>query len=275
MTEIAAGAQVAKGAKLADNVAIGPGAIVEDDCEIGEGSSIGAYCVIWRGARIGKNNRIFPFCSLGGEPQDKKFKGEESRLIIGDNNTIREYCFFNRGTAGGGGETRIGNGNWIMGYVHLAHDCIVGDDAIIANGAQFAGHGEIGRGAVIGGGALFHQFRRVGAFAMVGGGERVRQDIPPFAMSGRGVVGVNAEGMRRAGYDADAVAGMKEAFRLLYSSDLPLSAARDAVLQLESESKSESESESDSDAGGGRAAALRMLSDFLAQDNLELIRPSR
>ena len=260
MPKIAEGAQVSDGARLADDVVIGRGAIIEADCEIGGGSEIGAYSIIWRGTRIGANNRIFPFCSLGGEPQDKKFRGEESRLIVGDDNTIREYCFFNRGTAAGGGETRIGNGNWIMGYVHLAHDCILADNAIVANGAQFAGHTCIGGGAVIGGGALFHQFRRVGRLAMVGGGERVRQDIPPFALSAAGVVAVNSEGMRRAGFDADAIAKMKKAFRVLYSSGLSLAAARAQINEL---------------AADGESASLRALADFLALDNLELIRPAR
>ncbi|MGI9298389.1 MAG: acyl-ACP--UDP-N-acetylglucosamine O-acyltransferase [Gammaproteobacteria bacterium] len=263
MPRIAGGAQVSGGARLAADVVVGPGAVIEEDCEIGGGSEIGAYSIIWRGARIGERNRIFPFCSLGGEPQDKKFRGEESRLIIGDDNTIREYCFFNRGTSGGGFETRVGNGNWIMGYVHLAHDCIVGDGTTIANGAQFAGHAEVGGGAVIGGGALFHQFRRVGALAMVGGGERVRQDIPPFALAARGVVGVNGEGMRRAGFDGDAVGGIKEAFRVLYSAGLPLAAARETVAEMAAAAKN------------GRGESLRTLADFLALDNLELIRPAR
>lgn len=266
MPEIAAGAQVSDGARLADDVVVGRGAIIEEDCEIGGGSDIGAYSIIWRGTRIGKNNRIFPFCSLGGEPQDKKFGGEESHLIIGDNNTIREYCFFNRGTSGGGGETRIGNGNWIMGYVHLAHDCIFANDIIAANAAQFAGHVEVGSGAIIGGGALFHQFRRIGALAMVGGGEKVRQDIPPFALVARGVVGVNGEGMRRAGFDAAAISGMKEAFRVLYSSGLPLVAARDSIVEMAAAQQ---------DGVDKRTEALRTLADFLALDKLELIRPAR
>ncbi|MBE8158504.1 MAG: acyl-ACP--UDP-N-acetylglucosamine O-acyltransferase, partial [Betaproteobacteria bacterium] len=229
MAKIAPGAQVSESARLAEDVAVGAGAVIEENCEIGAGSSIGAYSIIWRGTQIGRGNRIFPFCSLGGEPQDKKFRGEESALIIGDRNVIREYCFFNRGTAEGGGETRIGNDNWIMAYVHVAHDCRLEDGVVAVNGAQFAGHVAIGGGAVIGGGALFHQFRRVGAGAMVGGGERVRQDVPPFALAARGVVGVNAEGMRRAGFNKTAVARMKEAYRFLYHSDLPLAAARQKI----------------------------------------------
>ena len=177
-------------------------------------------------------NRVFPFCSLGGEPQDKKYRGEKTALTVGDNNTIREYCFFNRGTVGGGGATKIGDNNWIMGYTHLAHDCVLGGGAIVANGAQFAGHVEVGDGAVIGGGALFHQFLRIGARAMVGGGEAVRQDIPPFAMSARGAVGVNAEGMRRAGFGARARAQIQKAYRILYLANLPLEESRRQIAEM-------------------------------------------
>ena len=263
MAKIASGAQVSEGARLADDVAVGPGAIIEEGCEIGAGSSIGAYSIIWRGTRIGRDNRIFPFCSLGGEPQDKKFRGEESALIIGERNVIREYCFFNRGTEDGGGETRIGNDNWIMAYVHAAHDCRLEDGIVAVNGAQFAGHVEIGGGAVIGGGALFHQFRRIGAGAMVGGGEKVRQDVPPFALAARGVVGVNSEGMRRAGFGGGEIARMKEAYRVLYQAGLPLAAAREKITAMAGEEE------------GGIAGALKKLADFLALDNLELIRPGR
>lgn len=260
MARISPGAQVSADAVLADDVEVRPGAVVEGGCSVGAGSSIGAHSVIWSGARIGKNNRIFPFCSIGGEPQDKKFQGEDSALIIGDGNTIREYCFINRGTAGGGGETRIGGNNWIMGYVHVAHDCILGNNAIIANCAQFAGHVSVGDGAVIGGGSLFHQFRRIGALAMVGGGESVRLDVPPFALTGRGVVGVNAEGLRRGGFDAAAIARVKAAYKILYQSDLALDEARSRIAAMAEED------------GGG---ALALLRDFLATDDLQLIRPSR
>lgn len=260
---IAAGAQVSDSACLADDVQVGVGAIIEKDCTIGAGTSIGAYSIIWRGTRLGAGNRVFPFCSIGGEPQDKKFHGEDSRLVIGDNNTIREYCFINRGTAGGGGETRIGNNNWIMGYVHLAHDCCLSDDSTIANCAQFAGHVQVGNGAVIGGGALFHQFRRIGALAIIGGGEAVRQDVPPFAMVARGTVAVNGEGLRRAGFAQQVIARIKEAYRHLYAADLPLAEARQTIAGM---AATES---------GDAAAPLQQLADFLAHRNLELIRPSR
>lgn len=272
MPTVAAGAQVSDGARLADDVTVGVGAIIEENCEIGSGCEIGHYAIIWSGTVLGKNNRIFPFCSLGGEPQDKKFKGEDSRLVIGDDNTIREYCFFNRGTAGGGGETRIGSRNWLMGYVHAAHDCILGDDIIAANGAQFAGHVTIGNGAVIGGGSLFHQFRQIGALAMVGGGERVRRDIPPFALAARGVVGVNTEGMRRAGFAAEQISAVKEAYRILYLADLPLEESRSKIEQM---AKEELEVESALKDSQERRGALQTLAGFLSLDNLELIRPAK
>ena len=263
MARIAATAQVSADAKLADDVEVGPGAVIEGGCVIGAGCSIGAYTYIWQGAQIGRGNRIFPFCSLGGEPQDKKYRGEESCFIMGDHNTVREYCFFNRGTAAGGMQTCIGNNNWIMGYVHLAHDCLIGDDITVANCAQFAGHVEVGDGAVIGGGALFHQFRRIGAGAIIGGGEAVRQDVPPFALSARGVVAVNTEGMRRAGYNKEAVAQMKIAYKMLYGENLPLAESQQRILAMADEQDHQS------------STALRLLSDFLLLKNLELIRPSR
>ena len=258
MPRIATTAVVAPRAELADDVVVAPGAIIEDDCTIGGGSEIGAHTIIWRGTQIGRNNRIFPHCSLGGEPQDKKYRGEASTLIIGDNNTIREYCFFNRGTADGGNITRVGDHNWIMAYVHLAHDCQLGSHAIIANCAQFSGHVTIGDGAVIGGGTLFHQFCRIGAGAMIGGGEGLRMDVPPFALIGNGIISVNTEGMRRKGHSAAIIAAMKEAYRLLYRRDLPLAVARAKIAEMV--------------ADGG--APMQQLSDFLHLQNLQLLRPA-
>ena len=295
MPQIAAGAQVSREAILADDVVVGPGAIVEGGCTVGGGSSIGAHSILWEGTRLGRGNRVFPFCSLGGEPQDKKYRGEKTALTVGDNNTIREYCFFNRGTVGGGGATKIGDNNWIMGYTHLAHDCVLGGGAIVANGAQFAGHVEVGDGAVIGGGALFHQFLRIGARAMVGGGEAVRQDIPPFAMSARGAVGVNAEGMRRAGFGARARAQIQKAYRILYLAGLSLEESRRQIAEMLDEDSArlqsikqggekvskagadvESNSESESESSLSESVdALQTLSDFLSLENLQLIRPRK
>ena len=251
-------AMVSAAANLAADVRVGAGAVVEEGCDIGGGSVIGHYSTIWRDTVLGKNNRVFPYCSLGGEPQDKKYRGERAPLIIGDDNTIREYCFLNKGTAANG-ETRIGSRNWIMAYVHVAHDCVLGDDNIIANGAQLAGHVVIGNRTVVGGGVLFHQFRRVGDGAMIGGGERMRQDVPPYALCGEGVVSVNVEGMRRGGFDEDAIAAVRRAYRLLYRDGMPLAEAVMAMQKLALAEQS----------------PLRELLDFIQLPDLKLLRPRR
>lgn len=251
-------ASVGGGVELAADARIDAGAVIEDGCKIGGGTSIGRNSIIWRGTVIGANNRVFPFCSLGGEPQDKKYAGEEAPLIIGDGNTIREYCFINKGTAANG-ETRIGARNWIMAYVHVAHDCVMGDDNTVANGAQLAGHVVVGDRVVIGGGVLFHQFRRVGTGAMLGGGEKMRQDAPPYSLCGDGVVGVNAEGMRRHGFSDDEIGAVRRAYRLLYRADLSLQAATAAIRELP----------------GAAVSPLRELIDFLSLPDLRLLRPRR
>ena len=250
-------AEVHPSAVLGEGVCVDAGAVVEADCRIGAGTSIGRNTIIWRGTVLGEGNRVFPFCSLGGEPQDKKYQGEEAPLVIGDGNTIREYCFINQGTAASG-ETRIGSGNWIMAYVHVAHDCNIGSNTVVANAVQFAGHVEVGDRAIIGGGALFHQFRRVGAGAMVGGGEHMRHDIPPYALVAEGVVAVNTEGMTRAGYDADTIAAVRRAYKTLYREGLSLP---DAAAQIAAMPEA-------ADAG-----PLAQLAAFLQQPDLQLLRP--
>lgn len=211
MTKIAPGAVVDKTAHLDEGVEIGPGAIIGARARVGAGSSIGPYTVIAEDSVIGGGNRIFGHCSLGGEPQDKKYRGDSGPLIIGDGNTIREFCFFNRG-ARPGGRTRVGDGNWIMGYTHIAHDCAVGDGNVVANASQIAGHVEIGNGAVLGGGCLIHQFCRIGDLAMVAGGSMVVRDVPPFCLyarrGDRGLLTVNREGLRRAGFARDKIAAI-------------------------------------------------------------------
>ena len=210
------------------------------------------------GLRSGEITAFFPIAHWAASRKIKNTAGEASTLIIGDNNTIREYCFFNRGTADGGNITRVGDNNWIMAYVHLAHDCQLGSHAIIANCAQFSGHVTIGDGAVIGGGTLFHQFCRIGAGAMIGGGEGLRMDVPPFALIGNGIISVNTEGMRRMGHSAAIIAAMKEAYRLLYRRGLPLAVARAKIAEMV--------------ADGG--APMQQLSDFLHLQNLQLLRPA-
>ena len=261
-----ADAEISDECKLAPNAAVEKGAIVKGAAEIGEGTTIGAYSVIWSGARIGANNRIFPFCSLGGEPQDKKYEGEESLMIVGNGNTFREYCIINGGTKGGGGKTVIGDNNLLMAYSHLAHDCILGSGAVIANAAQIAGHVEIGDHAVIGGGALIQQFVKIGAHAMIGGGEKIRQDIPPYAWCAGGVIGVNKIGMQRRNISEAAISEIRNAFRVLYRGGKPLKEAlQDIHAQMEY-------LETDNIKG---ATEMRTLYDFLSIPKLNLIRPRR
>jgi UDP-N-acetylglucosamine acyltransferase len=182
--------------------------------------------------RIGAGNRIFQFCSIGEEPQDKKYAGEPTRLEIGDRNTIREFCTFNCGTVQDAGVTRLGNDNWIMAYVHLAHDCQVGSNTIFANNAQLAGHVHVGDWAILGGFTVVHQFVRIGAHSMTAMGTILLQDLPPFVMASGNPAEprtINAEGLKRRGFSVDAVAAIKRGFKTLYKSGLPLDEARAAI----------------------------------------------
>ena len=222
-------------AQLGQDVAIGPYSIIGADVEIGDRSTIGPHVVIHGPTTIGVENRIFQFSSLGEEPQDKKFTDESSRLIIGDRNTIREYCNFNRGTAGGGGETRIGNDNWIMANVHIAHDCVVGNDTVFANAASLAGHVIVEDQVILGGFTLVHQFCRVGMHSFTSMGSIINRDVPPYVtVAGKMAEprGINAEGLRRRGFDQERISGVKKAYRLLYKSGLRLEEALEALDEL-------------------------------------------
>ena len=222
-------------ARLADNVSVGPYSIIDEYVEIGEGTSIAAHCVITGHTRIGRNNQIFPFCSLGQGPQDKKYAGEPTRLEIGDNNTIREYCSFNTGTVQDTGITRIGSNNWIMAYVHIAHDCVVGDNTIFANNATLAGHVSVGDFAILGGFTGVHQFCRVGAHSFCGVGTVLTQDLPPFVMCNGNPAathGINAEGLKRRGFSAEGVTAIKRAYKVLYRQGLTLDEARTQIGQM-------------------------------------------
>lgn len=222
-------------AKLAADVEVGPYSIIGEHVEIGAGTVVGPHVVINGHTRIGKSNHIFQFCSLGEIPQDKKYAGEPTRLEIGDNNTIREFCTFNLGTIQDGGLTSVGNDNWIMAYVHIAHDCHVGSHTIMANGATLAGHVYVHDWVIIGGLSGVHQFVRIGAHAMTGFQSRITQDVPPyFTVAGNPVEahGINSEGLRRRGYDAAAIASIKNAYKTLYKSGLSFVDAQ-AVLQTQ------------------------------------------
>lgn len=215
-------------AKLAEDVVVGPYTVIDGEVEVGAGTTIGAHNVLTGRTRIGKANRIFHFCSIGEANQDKKYKGEPTRLEIGDGNTIREFATINRGTVQDAGVTRIGSDNWIMAYVHIAHDCQVGSHTVFANLVTLGGHIHVGDYAVLGGQSAFHQFVKIGAHAMVGGGSIVLQDIAPYLMVGGSPVathGVNSEGLKRRGFSADSIAALKRAYKTLFKSGLTLADA--------------------------------------------------
>jgi UDP-N-acetylglucosamine acyltransferase len=216
-------------AKIAADVEIGPYTVIGANVEIGPGCVIGPHVVITGHTRMGANNRVYQFVSLGGAPQDKKYQGEPTRLEIGDNNTIREFCTLNCGTAQDAGVTRVGDDNWIMAYVHLAHDCQIGHHTIFANNAQLAGHVHVGDYAILGGFTVVHQFCRIGPHSITAMGTIVLQDIPPYVTaSGNSArpYGINAEGLKRRGFAADTLASLKRAYKTLYKSGLTLAEAK-------------------------------------------------
>jgi UDP-N-acetylglucosamine acyltransferase len=225
------------GARLGSAVTVGPYSIIGEHVEIGDNTIIGPHVMVSGRTRIGCDNRIFQFCSIGEVPQDKKYAGEPTRLEIGDRNTIRESCTFNLGTAQDSGVTRLGDDNWIMAYVHIAHDCQVGNHTTFANMAQLAGHVHVGDWAVLGGYTGVHQFCRVGAHCMTAVGTVVLQDIPPFVMAAGNTAspyGINAEGLKRRGFSPEALMALKRAYRTLYKSGLMLEEAR---IKLEEDAK--------------------------------------
>ena len=222
-------------AAVAQGVAIGPYSIIGPEVEIGEGTWIGPHVVINGPTWIGRNNRIYQFASLGDAPQDKKYKGEPTRLEIGDDNTIREYVTINRGTVQDQGVTRVGSGNWIMAYVHIAHDCQLGDDIIMANNASLAGHVHIGDHAILGGFSLVHQFCKIGKYAFLQFAAGVNRDVPPYVVAAGMPAtphSINSEGLRRRDFSAQQIATLKHAYRLLYRSGLRLEEAREQIAQL-------------------------------------------
>ena len=222
-------------AQLADNVEVGAFSIIGPQVAIGAGSRIGPHVVVTGRTTIGKNTRIFQFASIGEEPQDKKYDGEDTELIIGDNNTIRELCTFSRGTIQGGGKTIIGNNNWIMACVHIAHDCILGDNIIMANNASLAGHVNVGDWAILSGYSLIHQFCDVGEHSFTSFASHVNQSIPPYVtVSGEKAraKGVNTEGLKRRGYTPEQVQQVRRAYKVLYRSGLRLEEAREKLEEM-------------------------------------------
>ena len=221
-------------ARIGTGVSIGPYCVIGADVAIGDDCWLGSHVVVDGPTRIGAGNRIHAHAAIGGDPQDKKYAGERSELVIGDRNTIREFCTINRGTAEGGGVTRIGDDNWIMAYVHIAHDCIVGNGTVFANNATIAGHVAIGDYTILGGFSGIHQFCKIGAYAFIGMGSLVNADVPPFVMVAGNYAkprGINSEGLRRHGFDSDRIAAIKRAYRTLYVAGMPLAQAREVLAE--------------------------------------------
>ena len=235
MSRIHPSAIIDAAAELADGVSVGPYAVIGGSVKVGAGTTIGAHCVIDGPTTIGRDNRIFPHAALGAAPQDMKYRGEATELHIGDRNTIREFCTFNRGTAQDSGITRVGNDNWVMAYVHIAHDVQLGSHTILANNATLAGHVQVGDWTIIGGLSGVHQFCKIGAHAMTGFQSHVSQDVPPFmTVSGNplAVHGTNAEGLRRRGFSRERIVQVKQMHRLIYRDGLTLEQARTALQLL-------------------------------------------
>jgi len=227
-------------ARIGQNVEIGAYSVIGADVEIGAGTTVAAHVVIAGPTSIGRANRIHPFASIGGDPQDKKFRGERSELVIGDRNTIREFVTINRGTADGGGATRIGNDNWIMAYAHIAHDCHIGSHTIFSNNATLAGHVEIGDYVILSGFSGVHQFVRIGAHAFIGMGCLVNGDVPPFVVMANDYGrprGINTEGLKRRGFSPERIATIRRAYKTLYMSGLQLADARAQLAQADAGSE--------------------------------------
>ena len=245
-------------ARLGKNVSVGAYSIIGEHVEIGDDSWIGPHVVINGHTRIGQGNRIFQFSSIGEMPQDKKYAGEPTRLEIGDRNTIREFCTFNCGTAQDAGVTRVGSDNWIMAYVHIAHDCHVGDNTIFANNAQLAGHVHVGDFAILGGFTVVHQFVRIGAHSITAMGSILLQDLPPYITAAGNTAkpyGINSEGLKRRGFSAEAIAALKRAYKQVYRTGATLDEARARIAE---------------EAADQPAVAL--LADFLAEPGRGIVR---
>ncbi|MCD9031481.1 acyl-ACP--UDP-N-acetylglucosamine O-acyltransferase [Luteimonas sp. Y-2-2-4F] len=240
-TRIHPTAVVDPSARLGEGVEIGAFCLIGPEVEIGDGTRVGPHCSIQGPARIGRDNRFHGHAAIGGEPQDKKFRGERVDLVIGDRNVVREFVTVNRGTGEGGGTTRIGDDNWLLAYVHVAHDCAVGSHCVFSNNATLAGHVEIGDHVILSGFAGIHQFCRIGMHAFVGMGAFVNGDVPPFvtvAQDGYGRPrGINSEGLKRRGFDAERTAAIKRAYRALYVSGASLDEARAKLAELAADSE--------------------------------------
>jgi UDP-N-acetylglucosamine acyltransferase len=229
MAKIHPTALVDPGAELDGSVEVGAYALIGAGVTIGARTTVGAHCVIEGNTRIGEDNRIWQFASIGAAPQDKKYAGEPTGLEIGNRNTVREFCTLNRGTAQDVGVTRLGDDNWIMAYVHVAHDCQLGNQIVLANNTQLAGHVHIGDWAVLGGFTGVHQFVRVGAHVMTGIASVLTKDLPPYIMCGGNPTaphGINSEGLKRRGFTTEQIDNLRRAYKVLYRSGHTLEVAR-------------------------------------------------
>ena len=225
-------------AELDSTVEVGPYSIIGPDVRIGAGTCIGSHVVIKGPTTIGQHNQIFQYSSLGEQPQDKKYRDEPTTLEIGDNNTIREFCTFNRGTVQDKGATRIGNDNWIMAYVHIAHDCQIGNHTIFANNSSLAGHVDVHDYAILGGFTLIHQFCKIGAHIITAVGSVVFKDIPPYVTAAGYDAkphGINSEGLKRRGFSPEAILQIKRAYKTLYRNGLTLEEAKQALSQQQAQ----------------------------------------
>ena len=250
-------------AQIDSSVRIGPYCVVGPGVTIGAGTEIGPHCVLDGITTIGRDNRFYRFCSIGGMPQDKKYAGEPTRLVIGDRNTVREFTTFNTGTVQDGGATTLGDDNWIMAYVHIAHDCHVGNNTILANSVQLGGHVHVGDWAIVGGLTGVHQFSKIGAHSMTGGNSSLMQDMPPYVLGAGNPcrpVGVNVEGLRRRGFSASVIASLREAYKIIFRRGLALDEAR-AALHARQQSHPDAQQ------------ALQVLLDFIDASNRGIIRP--
>jgi UDP-N-acetylglucosamine acyltransferase len=255
---IDARAIVSPKAELAEGVTVGPYTVIEDDVKIGKGTWIGPHAVIKGPTTIGEGNKIFQFASIGDAPQDLKYKGEPTRLEIGDRNVFREFTTMNRGTVGGGGLTTIGSDNLFMAFTHVAHDCRVGSRIVMANYATLAGHVELGDWVIMGGYSGTHQFTKVGAHAFIGNNAAVTRDVPPYVMAvGTPAVphSINSEGLKRRGFTPEQIRNLKNAYRVLYRSDKKL---EDAVAELKVMAETQPE--------------IQPMIDFIAASTRSLVR---
>jgi UDP-N-acetylglucosamine acyltransferase len=255
-------AVVDRAAELADDVEVGAYCVIGPKVKLGAGTRLGPHVVVDGRTTIGRNNRFFPFCSIGGAPQDKKYGGEDTELVIGDGNTVRECCTVSLGTVQGGGITRVGSDNWIMAYAHIAHDCVLGDHIILANNATLAGHVTLGDWAIMGGMSAIHQFCSMGAHSMAAGGAIVLRDLPPFVIcSGNPAEphGINTEGLKRRGFATETINALRRAYRTLYKDGLTTAEAIEALAPTSAE-----------ETDAGRAVAL--LRDFVQNTQRGIVR---